>query len=106
MEQIIENAKLKLISSGGIKPMVQYSGNGRLSKDGKQFRFVEKRDLNHTRNVRIAGKKGGGKDSMFYLVNDGRFRMTLYLDAEECTLKAIQEKVKPLLAEAKEGEYL
>jgi len=106
MEQIIENAKLKLVSSGGIRPMVQYSGLGRLSQDGKQFRFVEKKEKKHTKNVRVAGKKGASNDSMFYLVNDGRFRMTLFLDTNECTLKAIQEKVKPLLAEAKEGDYL
>ncbi|MBR6894074.1 MAG: hypothetical protein IKN15_12735 [Bacteroidaceae bacterium] len=106
MEQIIENAKLKLISSGGIRPMVQYAGLGRLATDGKGFRFVEKKEGPHTRNVRIAGVKGAGQDSMFYQVNDGRFRMTLYLDADQCTLKAIQEKVKPLLAEAKKGEYL
>ena len=106
MEQIIENAKLRLVSSGGIRPMVKYSGWGKLDIDQKGFRFEERLKRKHTRNVRISKKPSAGNDSIFFLPDEGRFRMTLFLDTNECTLKAIQEKVKPLLAEAKEGDYL
>jgi len=107
MEQKIQNAELTLVSSGGIKPMIQYNGVGRLAIDEKGFRFVEKKRYTHTRNVRISQRTGkGNEDNIFFLPQEGRFRITLFVDTDKCNLKAIQEQVKPLLAEAKKGEYL
>ena len=105
MEQIIENAKLRLVSSGGIKAMLRYSGYGRLDIDEKGFQFEEKRKHAHTRNVRI--NKGGAMndDSIFYLVNDGRFRITLFVETDKLNLKALSEQLRPLIAEAKKGGY-
>lgn len=106
MEQIIENAKLRLVSSGGIKAMLRYSGFGRLDIDEKGFSFEEKRKGTHTKNVRISKQKANEGDNIFYLVNDGRFRITLFVETDKLTLKALSEKLKPLISEAKEGGYL
>lgn len=106
MEQIIENAKLRLVSSGGIKAMLRYSGYGRLDIDEKGFQFEEKKKHVHTRNVRV--NKGGAMndDSIFYLVNDGRFRITLFVETDKLNLKSLSEQLRPLIQEAKEGGYL
>lgn len=106
MEQIIENAKLRLVSNGGIKPMLRYSGYGRLDIDEKGFQFEEKKKHVHTRNVRV--NKGGAMndDNIFYLVNDGRFRITLFVETDKLNLKALSEQLRPLIQEAKEGGYL
>jgi len=106
MEQIIENAKLRLVSSGGIKPMLRYSGFGRLDIDEKGFSFEEKRKGTHTRNVKISKNASTTEDNIFYLVNDGRFRITLFVETDKLTLKALSEQLKPLISQAKEGGYL
>ena len=106
MEQIIENAKLRLVSSGGIKAMLRYSGYGRLDIDEKGFSFEEKRKGTHTRNVKISKNSTTTEDNIFYLVNDGRFRITLFVDTDKLTLKSLSEQLKPLIAQAKEGGYL
>lgn len=106
MEQIIENAKLRLVSSGGIKAMLRYSGFGRLDIDEKGFSFEEKRKGTHTRNVKISKNSTTTEDNIFYLVNDGRFRITLFVESDKLNLKALSNQLRPLIAEAKEGGYL
>lgn len=106
MEQIIENAKLRLVSSGGIKAMLRYSGFGRLDIDEKGFSFEEKKKGTHTRNVKISKNGSTTEDNIFYLVNDGRFRITLFVETDKLTLKALSEQLKPLISQVKEGGYL
>ena len=103
-KQEILGVKLTLKSEGGIKPMIEYHGRGHLSKDSDGFTFTETPHKKRVFNTRVAKTSEG--NLMMREVATGRFKIQLYLEDNELTLKAITEKVRPLLAEAKEGGWL
>lgn len=104
IKQEILGVKLTLKSEGGIKPLMDYNGRGRMTKDGDGFLFVEKPYKKRVNNTRVAKTSEG--NLMMREVATGRFKIQLYLEDNEVTMKAIMEKVRQLLAEAKEGGWL
>lgn len=101
MKQEIQNINLVLTSEEGIKPLLNYVGVGRLTKDSTGFHFIEKKRITRTKNQRVAKLCEG--TFIMYEVRTGRFKMQIMLDENEMNQKAILEKVRPLLKEAKEG---
>ena len=100
-KQEILGVKLTLKSEEGIKPLMDYYGRGRLTKDSDGFLFTERPTHKRIRNVRVAKLCEG--TFIMYEVKTGRFKLQVMLDDKEMTLKAINEKVRPMLKEAKEG---
>ena len=104
MKQEIDNVKLVLQSKNGINPCQNYAGMGRLAKDSTGFHFVESKKYARNRNTRI--NERGDENSVFYMRATGKIRFIVFCDADECNQKAIIEKIKPLLKDAKEGGYV
>lgn len=103
-KQVITGVILTLKSEEGIRPLMDYSGRGRLSKDCGGFLFVERPAHRRIRNVRVAKSCEG----CFIMreTQTGRYKLQLMLTDEEMSQRGIIEKVKPLLAEAREGGWL
>ena len=95
-KQVITGVILTLKSEEGIRPLMDYSGRGRL--------FVERPAHRRIRNVRVAKSCEG----CFIMreTQTGRYKLQLMLTDEEMSQRGIIEKVKPLLAEAREGGWL
>ena len=102
--QEIKGVTLTLKSEEGIEPMREYRGKAHLSKDGDRFSFTAVPLKKRVYNTRIAKTSEG--NLMMREVMTGKFKMQLYLEPSELTAEAIMEKVKPLLAEAKEGGWV
>lgn len=102
--QEIIGVKLTLESWEGIKPLCEYMGRGRLSKDSSGFLFKENPQTVRVRNMRVA--KTGENCRIMRMRKSGKFMLTLELEDDEMTLKAITAKVRPLLAQAKEGGWV
>lgn len=103
-KQVIKNVELILKSEGGIRPLTDYHGRGRLSKESTGFLFIERPTYKRIKNVRVAKTCEG----CFIMreTTTGLFKLQLMLTDEEMTQRAITEKVKPLLVEAREGGWL
>ena len=104
IKQEILGVKLTLKSEGGIKPLMDYNGKGRLTKESDGFLFTEKQSHKKVRNTRVAKTSEG--NLLMRETMTGKFKLMLYLEDTELTQKAIAEKVKPLLEEAKEGGWI
>lgn len=103
-KQEILGVKLTLKSEGGIRPLMDYHGRGRLSKNSDGFLFVERPTHKRIRNTRVAKSSEG--NFIMHQTQTGMFKLQLLLTDEELTQRAIIEKVKPLLAELKEGGWV
>ena len=102
--QVIKGVTLTLKSEEGIEPMREYRGKAHLSIDKGKFTFTATPMKKRVYNTRVAKTSEG--NLMMREVLTGRFKMQLYLEPSELTLEAILKKVKPLLAEAKEGGWV
>lgn len=100
-KQEFMGVKLTLRSEEGIKPLIDYFGRGRLTKDSDGFLFTERPTHKRIRNVRVAKLCEG--TFIMYEVKTGRYKLQVMLNGDEMSLKAINDKVRPMLKEAKEG---
>ena len=97
-KKVIKNVELHVETREGIRPLLSYSGRGRLMP-GNKFLFTENPYHKRVRNVRVAGSKD--VDNLFYLPKDGMYRMTLYMKPKEMCEKSISAKVQKMINAAK-----
>ena len=101
MKQQLSNINLVLTSEEGIRPLMNYAGVGMLTKDSTGFHFKEKKRIARVKNTRVAKLCEG--TFIMYEVKTGRFKLQVMLDQDEMNQKAIIDKVRPMLQEAREG---
>ena len=94
----IKNVELHVETREGIRPLLSYSGRGRLLP-GNKFQFTENPYRKRVRNVRVVGSKD--VDNLFYLPKNGMYRMTLFMTAGQMNTKSISAKAQKMINEAK-----
>ncbi len=97
-KKVIKNVELHVETREGIRPLLSYSGRGRLMP-GNKFQFTENPYHKRVRNVRVAGSKD--VDNLYFLPSKQKFRMTLYMTAKEMCEKSISAKAKRIISVAK-----
>lgn len=102
--QEILGVKLTLKSEEGIKPMMNYNGLGRLNSNSTGFHFTEKKKVTRVKNCRVAKLCEG--TFIMRETKTGLFKVQIMLSESEMTQKALLEKFKPMIVEAKEGGWI
>lgn len=82
---------------------MNYDGWGRLNtKNG--FSFTEKKKVTRVKNCRVAKLCEG--TFIMHERKTGLFKVQIMLNENEMTQKALLEKFRPMLEEAKEGGWI